>query len=318
MKTIGFLKSTKKNEKRRAVIPEDIKSVKNKNSLFFEKDYGLVLGISDSDYINVGANVVTFNEAITKDIICDPKIGDANYLDNLRSNQTVFGWIHAVQNRTITDILTKKKLSAIAWEDMFEENRHIFWRNNELAGEAAVLHAFTLFGKLPYECKVAILGKGNTGRGAYKTLTSLGADVTVYDRKTEKLLIKELDNFDVFVNAVLWDTYRNDHVIYEKDLPRMKKPAMIIDVSCDKSGAVETSMPTSIEKPVYLKQNVLHYVVDHTPSLINCSASKALSFEVVKFLDDLIEENQNSILENAKIIKSGNIIDKRIIEYQKR
>ncbi|MRB78888.1 N(5)-(carboxyethyl)ornithine synthase, partial [Bacillus thuringiensis] len=88
-----------------------------------------------------------------------------------------------------------------AWEDMFESGRHVFWRNNEIAGEAAVLHAYNLYGKLPYETKVAILGRGNIGRGAYKTLVALGADVVMYDRRTEVLFQEELGKYDVLVNA---------------------------------------------------------------------------------------------------------------------
>lgn len=58
---------------------------------------------------------------------------------------------------------------------MFQDGRHVFWRNNESAGEAAIMHAFTLYGKLPYERNVAILGRGNSARGAYKFLSELGA-----------------------------------------------------------------------------------------------------------------------------------------------
>src|SRR5690606_3339659 len=158
------------------------------------------------------------HEATSKDVICDPKIGDADYLSDLEAGQIIFGWIHAVQNKFITDNILKRKLTAIAWEDMYEKGRHVFWRNTELAGEAAVMHAFTLYGKAPYECNIALIGRGNVARGAYKILSSLGANVTVYDRRTQKLLREEIDNYDVIVNGVLWDVYRGDHIIYREDL----------------------------------------------------------------------------------------------------
>lgn len=106
---------------------------------------------------------------------------------------------------------------------MFEDGRHVFWRNNEIAGEAAVLHAFLNYGKLPSDCKVAILGKGNISRGAYKVLLSLGADVTIYDKKTENLLKSEISQYDVFVNAIMWDINRSDYIISKKELSVMKK-----------------------------------------------------------------------------------------------
>lgn len=320
MKTIGFLISTKKNEKRRAILPEHIKYVRNKKNLFFEKGYGESLGIEDYEYLNMGAQIQSRNEVILNDIICDPKIGDSDYLSELKKGQTIFGWIHAVQNKNITDKMINSKISAIAWEDMFDSGQHVFWRNNELAGEAAVLHAFTLFGSMPYESNIALLGRGNTARGAYKTLTSLGANVTVYDKRTEDLLKKNLDKYDVFVNGILWDVYRKDHIIYREDLKRMKKPALIIDISCDSAGAIETSRPTSIEDPIYFEEEVMHYVVDHTPTLISRTVSKAISFEVVKYLDDLIEGNNlnNETIKQATIIEKGEIIDKRILDFQNR
>ncbi len=230
MQTIGFLMSTKENEKRRALLPEHVRRIKNKDHLFFETGYGQALGHSDEEYKLVGANVAPREEVMIQDVICDPKIGDADYLTELRVGRKIFGWIHAVQNKNITDKILSRKLTAIAWEDMYEEGRHVFWRNNELAGELAVLHAFTLYGRVPYECNVAIIGKGNVARGAYKTLASLGANITVYDRRTEKLIRKEIELYDVIVNGVLWDVYRKDHIIYKEDLLRMKKPSLIIDL----------------------------------------------------------------------------------------
>jgi N5-(carboxyethyl)ornithine synthase len=108
----------------------------------------------------------------------------------------------------------------------------------------------------------------------------MGADVVVYDRHTEQLLSKELGEYDVIVNALLWDTKRTDHIIYREDLKRMKKGAMIIDVSCDRAGAIETSVPTTLENPTYVVDGITHYVVDHTPSLFYKTTSKCIS-EVV-------------------------------------
>lgn len=203
MKSVGFIISTKENEKRRALLPKHVAKIRNKNKLFFEENYGAFFGHTDQEYTDAGANIVSKENALSKDIICDPKIGDANYLDRLSKGQTIFGWVHAVQNRSITDRIISSEVSAIAWEDMFDNNRHVFWRSNELAGEAAIMHAFTLYGKLVYECKVALIGRGNVARGAYRILSCMGASINVYERKTESLLCLELENYDVIVNALL-------------------------------------------------------------------------------------------------------------------
>lgn len=317
MQTVGFPISHKENEYRRALIPSDIAKLTHKSYLYFEEGYGDILGYSDNDYIKAGANITSRKEVLKKDIICDPKIGDAEYLNDL-NNQTLFGWVHAVQNKSIADALINNKLTAYAWEDMFHMGRHCFWRNNEIAGEAAILHAFQCHGMMPYNTKVALIGRGNVASGALRILTLLGADVTVFSRATEKLFREELHQFDVIVNAVLWDVTRKDHLIYRKDLANMKKGSMIIDVSCDRCGGIESSIPTTIENPTYIIDGVRHYVVDHTPSLVFKTATKDISSEIVKHLDKLIENTPSEVLNNALSTKDGKIIDQRIIAFQGR
>lgn len=228
--------------------------------------------------------------------------------------------MHAVQNRDITDKIMSHRLTSYAWEDMYEDGRHSFWRNNEIAGEAAVQHAYMCHGIFPYGTKAAVLGRGNTSRGAIKTLNYMGAEVIQYDRRTEHLFQKELLYFDVIVNAILWDTSRKDHIIYRNDLKRMKRGALIIDISCDRCGGIETSVPTTIENPTYIVDGVTHYVVDHTPSLFWKTASESLSDEFCKYADLIIENSYfiSETLSRANNFENGKILDKRIIEFQGR
>lgn len=315
--TVGLPISHKENEKRRALTPDDICVLSHPNQIYVEKGYGEVCGYSDDDYTAQGVNVEDRNSVLRKDIICDPKIGDADYLDQINP-KIIFGWLHAVQNRDITEKIIRTGSAAYAWEDMYEDGRHVFWRNNEIAGEAAVLNAFEIHGTMPYDARVAVLGRGNVARGAIRILNFMGADVMTYDRRTEDLFRKELGQYDVIVNAILWDTRRKDHIIYRNDLSRMRKGSMIVDISCDRAGGVETSIPTTIDNPTYMVDGVRHYVVDHTPSIFYKSSSIEISRPVVKFLDTLIEDKgeSNEVLRNALVIKNGKVLDKKIIDFQ--
>lgn len=317
MKTVGFPISHKENENRRAMIPPDIRNINHPESLCFETGYGMVMGFSDNDYLAVGAKIANRREVLEQDIICDPKVGDAEYLCDLHS-QTVFGWIHAVQNREITDRLINGRLTAYAWEDMSHKGRHIFWRNNELAGEAAIMHSFQCYGRMPYETKVAVIGRGNTARGALRVLNMLGADVMQYDRRSEALLRDELGNYDVIVNCILWDTERTDHIIYREDLRRMKPNSMIVDVSCDRNGGIETSVPTTFDEPTYFVDGIMHYAVDHTPSLFYKTFTENNSATIAPYIDMLVSETPDDVLNGALIVKDGVIVDKRINKFQGR
>lgn len=318
MYSIGFVIGHKENELRRAILPEDVSKIKNKEMIFVEKGYGEAYGCTDDEYISAGCNVVSREEVFSCDIICDPKIGDAEYLADLKKGQTIFGWVHAVQNRDITDKIISAGLTAYTWEDMFADGRHTFFRNNELAGEAAVMDAFRCYGKMPYGLKVAVLGNGNTARGAIKILTMLGADITCYTRRTEKLFRSERNNYDAIVNCILWDTERTDHIIYKSDLKNLKKNALIIDISCDRNGGIESSIPTTIEDPVYTVDGIMHYVVDHTPSLFHKDATKSISEAAAPYIEQLIIGVPSEALKKAKAFENGVILDERINKFQGR
>ena len=317
MKTVGFVTSHKWGEKRRALLPEDVKRIKNPGFLFFENGYGHSVGRLDHEYRDAGANVVSREEAYECDIITDLKIGDADYLDHIANGKVLFGWAHAVQGIEFADMCLAKKFTVIAWEEMFEDGRHVYYRNNELAGESAVMHAFTQYGKMPYQCKVAVIGNGQTAKGAIRILNSLGAEVDVYGRRLEDLFRKNLANYDVIVNCILWDTSREDHLIYEKDLKRMKRGAMIIDVSCDPHLGIESSHPTAIPDPVYEKDGILHYAVDNAPSIFYKTSTAAISDANVKFVDALVKGTLPDVLRNSIVIENGHILDEKIINFRK-
>ena len=318
MKTIGFLISSKPNERRRAILPEDFASCQFKDNIFVEEGYGEILGYSNEDFLRAGVSISTREEVMKKDIIVDPKIGDADYLPLLSDGTTLFGWHHLVQNRELTDLCIEKKFSCFCWENMFDNGRHIFWKNNQIAGEAAVLHAFESYGRLPIGMDVAILGNGNVSNGALRVLSMLGANVQVYRKEMEHLFKQELSRFDVIVNAVLWDVERKDHIIYRKDFSRMKPRSLIIDVSCDHNGAIEGMIPTSFSKPMLSVDGIYYYAVDHTPSIFYRSASESIGHEVARYLDQLISGQQTSALVDCLGIREGIILDPLITAFQNR
>lgn len=318
MKTIGFLISHKDNEKRRAILPKEIENIKNRDKLFFEEGYGKCLGISDKEYVKAGANIEKRENIFEHDVICDVKLGDADYLDQIGQGKILFGWAHSIQNIDFTTKIIEKRATVIAWEEMFEENRYIFYKNRELAGEAGVLQAILYSGLMPYDAKIAILGNGQTAKGAMRVLTGLGAQVDVYGRKLEKLFIKKMDEYDILVNCVMWDTTRDDRIIYKDDLKRLKQGAMIIDISCDPNLEIETTHATTISNPVYIVDGIIHYAVDNTPSIFYRTTTKHISNAIYKYIDDLVEEKQNKILEDAIVIKNGKIIDKRIEKFRNK
>lgn len=314
MRTVGLVISHKNNEKRRALLPEDLSKIKLLDYLFFEKGYGESIGLKDRDY--QGANFVSRQEVLNCDVIVDVKLGDADYLTDIPNGKILCGWAHAVQNIVSPQRHIQKKNTVIAWENIFKDGRYIFYRNREIAGEAAILQGLRYAEKMPYETKVAVVGNGQVAKGALRVLHGLGADVDVYNKKLEKSFIKNLYQYDVLVNCVLWDTKRTDRLIYKEDLKKMKPGTLIIDISCDPNLEIETSHPTTIDSPVYTVDNVIHYAVDNTPAMFSKSVSKVLSNNFASYFDELVTGEYSPELQKAMAIKEGNIIDEEIIKFR--
>ena len=317
---IAFLIPRKENERRRALAPEHLPQLRNISRMFFETGYFATMGLVDEDVIRAGGHVLPREELLQLEVVCNPKAAEPEEFDCFTGRNTLFGWIHAVQDSQMTDFLVRKCMTAIAWEDMFEQGRHVFWRNNELAGEAAVIHACSLTGRSPSRMLVAVLGRGHTAHGALRILWGLGATVHIYGRREVTSFQSKLGQYDAVVNCVLWDVFTAGRILYRRDLARMKPGSLIIDISCNHSMEIESCHPTSIEDPIYVDNNVLHYCVDHTPSLLSYDATKAIGEAVIPYLDLLAEgrEGESETLHHARIISEGQICDSRIKRFQTR
>lgn len=316
---IGFIISRKENECRRSITLEDLKKVKNKEYIMLEEGYFEPFQITDDDVRAEGFKVASYRDILNEcECIVDPKIGDSTDLDSF-TNKIIFGWIHATQNYNIVESMINASITGIAFEKMFENGIHSFYKNNVIAGKSAIFHSMTCFGQDYKGLKAAILGNGNTSRGAQDALTRLGAIIDVFDINQEEEFKSKFFNYDIVVNCILWDVTRKDSIIYKKDLSKMKKNSIIIDVSCDKAGGIETTVPTTVENPTYMVEGIMHYAVDHTPSFMYKEATASISNEVIKYIDRIIEEEDlKTIFGQALIMENGKIIDNEINVYQGR
>lgn len=316
--SVGFVISHKNNERRRAVLPSDLDAVTNRDNLYFETGYGASLGYSDEDYANKGAHIVSRSQALQCNVLIDVKLGDEDYLSDIEEPKILVGWAHAVQGVDFTTKVLKGKHTVLAWEEIYRNGRYIFYKNREIAGEAAVLQAYQYCGKMPYDTRVAVLGNGQTAKGALRVLYGLGAEVNVFGRKLETLFKEVMFDYDVIVNCVLWDTNRTDRIIYRDDLQKFKTGTLLIDVSCNHGLEIETTHPTTIDNPVYEVDGVIHYAVDNTPAMFPVTVSNCLSKAFAKYIDDIICDDIPQELRDAVVIKEGVIIDPNISNFRTR
>ena len=91
MKTMGLLISHKNNEKRRAILPEQVRELRHPDLLYVEEGYGLSVNVPDEDYRAAGANIVSREDALKCDILTDVKLGDGDYFRSVEKNRILFG-----------------------------------------------------------------------------------------------------------------------------------------------------------------------------------------------------------------------------------
>lgn len=290
-------------ERRIALLPDDIaRCIENPQFLYFERGYGRKYDISDSDYRGTGAHVVTAERAYSLDVICQPKFCEED-ASELHTGQTVFGWLHLHEGDDISEKLIKKATTAIAWENMANDDGKVFSENNFLTGRIGVLNAVAYAGKVPEECSVAIIGRGNVGKGARFQLEQLGVtEIAVYHRRNSHLLKKHIGRYDIIVHCA--QCYRRDF-IKRKDLRRMKQGALLIHLGADNiEGILSSSSMYSPIEEINKGRNGA-YCFNHVPTLAYKTATRQISRCVALYINQLVNEEMDRTLSEAVVIDRG-------------
>lgn len=174
--------------------------------------------------------------------------------------------------------------------------------------------------------KVVILGAGVVGEFATKAALGLGASVRIFDNDISKLmrlqtavgrqlhtssinpvyLAYQLLSADAVIGAMHTTHGRTPIIITEEMVSNMKDGAVIIDVSIDQGGCIETSEMTTHEKPTFVKHGVIHYCVPNIASKVSRTASMAVSNIITPLLIKAGSAlNIESLVYNSKGIRHG-------------
>ena len=327
---IGIVRTSKKeNERRVPVFPEHLARYPEplRRDMVFETGYGADYGLPDAYFTGQGASVAPRDEIIGGcDLLVLPKPMPED-IGGLRSGQALFGWPHAVQQRAIAQAAIERRITLIAWEAMNlwgpagEKLTHVFYKNNELAGYASVLHSLQLLGIDGHygpRRKIVILSHGSVSRGAIYALHGRGFNnIHVFTRRKphqvgdqdpdvyychsypardgtliardpdggERPLLDELAGADIVCNGILQDTNAPVMFVGAGDIGRLKPRSIIVDISCDEGMGFAFARPTSFADPVFtVGDGVTYYSVDHTPSYLWSAASREISKALLPYL----------------------------------
>jgi alanine dehydrogenase len=326
---IGIPKETSFQENRIALVPEAAALlVNNGHTIMMESKAGQGANFDDKDYSEAGVHIVYSPEEVYKaDLILKVAPPTHQELEMMKRKQTLISALQmVVQNNSYMHKMMDKKITALAFDNIKDEDGiyPVIRSMGEIAGNTSILIAAeylsninngqgAMFGGITgcSPTEVVIIGAGTVGEFATRAALGLGAMVKVFDNSLYKLrrlqsdlgtrvftsvlqpkvLTKHLKTADVVIGAIRADSGgRTICVVTEEMVSEMKHGSVIIDVSIDQGGCIETSEVTNHTKPVFRKYGVIHYCVPNIPSRVSRTASYALSNIFAPILLNIGEE----------------------------
>ena len=313
--TIGVPKETSYQENRIPLAPQAVGLlIANGNRVIIESNAGKAAHFDNNKFSEAGADIVeTPEEVFTADIIIKVAPPSKRETELLKNKQTIISSLHLTgQNKDFFKTLMAKKMTAIAYEFIKDKTGSYPVRNamSEIVGTASVFTAANfmsdenfgkgkLLGGFPgiTPSEVVILGAGTVAEYAARAALGLGASVKVFDSSLYRLsrlqhilntriftsiiqpriLLEALKTADVVIGAIHAVDGLTPVVVTEDMVRQMKPSSVILDISIDQGGCIETSEVTDHNQPVFRKYDFTHYCVPNIASKVPYTASYALS-----------------------------------------
>lgn len=354
---IGVPRETHGNEYRVGLNPFAVgKLIALGHEVIVEQGAGAAARFHDADYTTAGARVVYAREEVLgrADVLAGVARVELADIPMLRLGTVVCGFQHlAVAPRAAIDAFLERKVTVLGYE-LIEDDwgdypiLHVF---SEIAGQMVLQVAAQhlqnhrggrgiLLGSLPGVAPptVLILGAGRVGHSAAMRALQMGAHVIVIDSNPHSLRmihaesqgqivtavagITRLEKYtsiaDVVIGAVHIPGGRAPFIVSEEMVQSMKEGSVILDLSIDQGGCVETSRPTSLAEPTFVAHGVLHYCVPNMTANVARTASRALVGESLPYLTAILQEGAEAAfmsdpgLANGVGIYRGQITSERI------
>lgn len=341
---IGILKEDGVNERRVALSPVGVQTLIGAgNTVYIEKQAGSCALFQDEEYRDAGALIsYSAEEVITRSQIVLKVSPPTDFeLSMFNQGQVLLSFLHlAVSQRRLIEILMNRRVTGISYELI--ENAagvlSVLQVMSEIAGQLAVqvgAHHLQgrdggrgiLLGSVPGvpPASVVILGAGTVGRTSARVALGMGANVTVLDKEVSRL--RELEHLfqwrittamatkpniakavrfaDLVIGAVLLKGEKAPHVVTENMVRDMKVGSVIVDASIDQGGCVETSRPTLIADPVFVRHGVIHYCVPNMTASVARTATAALTNALLPYLLEITEGGLVNALRNDQGLGKG-------------
>ncbi|WP_455217639.1 alanine dehydrogenase [Kaarinaea lacus] len=344
---IGIPREIKTLEGRVALVPAAAgQLVAEGHEVYVQAGAGRLSGYSDEAYRSNGVHIVDSAQEVfaNAQLIVKVKEPQPAEVAMLREDHLLFSYLHLAAATDLMQDLLDVGLTAVAFETVETASGALplLAPMSDIAGRVAIqvgahlLHQpqggkGILLGGLPAAERghVVVLGAGVAGGNAVAMAAGMGANVTVFDRNRDKLasmralgdnvtalhpypdaLHEAAVNADLLVGAVLVIGARAPHLVSKETVAEMAEGSVIIDISVDQGGCIETTRPTTYENPTFVHEGVVHFGVTNMPGAVPRTASQALSAAITPYILTLAKENwgENKELAHGINVKNGKIV----------
>ena len=342
---VGVPKEIKDQEFRVSMTPGGVRALCDAgHRVLVETRAGAGSGFSDDEYRAAGAQIVPDAAAVwSAGLVVKVKEPLPPEYAFLRPDLTLFTYLHLAAERELTLEMMKRGVTGIAYEtvELPDGQLPLLKPMSEVAGRLAVQTGAYYLEKVNggsgiliggvagvEPARVTIIGGGIVGASAARIALGMGAEVTILDRNIERLrhleevlherlITRSADPLaveesvveaDLLIGAVLVKGARTPHVVTRAMVARMARGSVVIDVSVDQGGCIETIRPTTHSDPIYFIDGILHYGVTNMPGAVPRTSTAALSNATLPYVVKLASLGiSGALAENPDLAKGLNI-----------
>ncbi|MBD1388544.1 alanine dehydrogenase [Neiella sp. HB171785] len=340
---IGVPKEIKNHEYRVGMVPASVRELTQRgHQVMVQTQAGEGIGFSDDDYRAAGADIANDAESIfaRAEMIVKVKEPQAVERAMLRPDQILFTYLHLAPDPEQTKDLVASKAICIAYETVTDANgglpllapmSEVAGRMSIQAGAQALERSHhgrgMLLGGVPgvEPAKVVVIGGGMVGVNAAQMAVGMGANVVVLDRSipvlrkldaqfghtistvfsTTEAIEQHVLDADLVIGGVLIPGAAAPKLVTAEHIRAMKKGAAIVDVAIDQGGCVETSTPTTHDKPTYVVDDVVHYCVANMPGAVPRTSTFALNNATLPYIVALADKGYAKALKQDTHLRNG-------------
>lgn len=340
---VGVPKEVKNRENRVGIVPGVVQMLSAAgHQVLIEKSAGEGAGISDSEFADAGATIISTREQVWAEAEMVMKVKEpvAEEFDLMREGQIVYTYLHLAAAQELGHKLVEKKVTSIAYETIQLENGllPLLTPMSEVAGRMAVQVGAQclqkhrggkglLLGGVPgvRRGRVTIIGGGVVGINAAKMAIGLGARVTLLDINPQRLaylddvfgtdidtlmsnpenLSRSVAESDLVVGAVLITGAKAPVLVSREMVSTMEKNSALVDVAIDQGGCIETIRPTTHDDPVFVDEDVIHYGVTNIPGDVPRTSTYALTNVTYKYAMLLANLGLEGAMKKCSELKHG-------------